>query len=72
VVCLLGAALLLPLARSTAPRLGLNDKLRLFLEALSSHDVLVVAARVFIYTHTRTGKLESLGYRVALFARSYV
>ena len=49
---LLGGTFLLSLAWSSTSRLGINNELWLFLEAVSCHDVFVVAARVLIYTQT--------------------
>jgi len=49
---LLGGTFLLSLAWSSTSRLGINNELWLFLEAVSCHDVFVVAARVLVLTQT--------------------
>ena len=41
---------LLPIASTTTARLGLDYELRLFLETLTSGDVLVVTAVILVYT----------------------
>jgi len=45
---LLGGTFLLSLAWSSTSRLGINNELRLFLEAVSRHYVLVIAACVLV------------------------